>query len=148
MMDRRERRARPTSPVHLYLIAGMWTRRVKIGRASDVHRRWSELQAASGEDLVLYAWAKDCGDFEVPLHEHFAEHRMHGEWFSPCVTAVFASAMPHSEYMPSIHLAEFVKTLVAKDIDERCRRSAAAVRLLDRGSRPGEFEWRGKVRVG
>lgn len=75
---------------HLYVLFGVATRRCKIGCASDVQSRFRDLRNASADDLILWAWAKDCGADEISAHYFFAEHRLHGEWFSPSVTAFIA----------------------------------------------------------
>lgn len=136
------------APNHLYLVVGVWTRRIKIGRANDAIRRYSELQAGSGEDQILYAWAHDSGYLENALHERFVDHRLHHEWFDVPVTEFFASRVrspwPHLHH--STDLAALARRLAEDDRNERQKRTTAAVRMLDRCSRPGHFEWRGKVR--
>jgi hypothetical protein len=57
---------------------------VKIGLASNVLRRWSELEHGSGMPLqLLMVWkASDCKSFEKRLHNRFVAYRGLGEWFS------------------------------------------------------------------
>ena len=57
---------------------------VKFGLASNVLRRWSELEHGSGMPLqLLMVWKADApGRFEKQLHDRFAAHRGLGEWFS------------------------------------------------------------------
>ena len=54
---------------------------IKIGRASDVHRRLKELQTASHERLRLLAVIR--GDHERSMHKFCGDSRLHGEWFRP-----------------------------------------------------------------
>jgi hypothetical protein len=60
------------------------THAVKIGRAADVLRRWSEIEHGSGMPIqLLMVWKTDSNkSFEKTLHERFAAHRGIGEWFS------------------------------------------------------------------
>lgn len=82
---------------HLYVLFAIHTRRCKIGRASDVKSRFVDLQNSGADDLILWAWAADCGKYEVDLHWHFQDHRLHGEWFSPEVTALIAATIPQQD---------------------------------------------------
>lgn len=94
--------------LHLYVIFGVYTRRCKIGRATDVQRRLRALQSGSADTLVLWCWAKDCGDREPQLHDRFRKHRLHGEWFSPEVTALFAGRVPRQTEASAL-MARIVK---------------------------------------
>lgn len=99
--------------LHLYAIAGLWTRRVKLGRTGHVVDRLADLQAGSGEELVLIAWAAGLGDLEPRLHQVLAVRRLHGEWFSPHVTAVVAPYYHQlSHTAPSVGFADWVTATV------------------------------------
>jgi len=54
---------------------------IKIGRTKALAKRLEVLQGASAEKLVVRGWIH--GDLESQMHELFAAHRMHGEWFRP-----------------------------------------------------------------
>jgi hypothetical protein len=57
---------------------------VKIGLASDVLKRWSELEHRSGMLLqLLMVWkTNDHKSFEKQLHDRFSAYRRLGEWFT------------------------------------------------------------------
>lgn len=86
-------RRRPSESRHLYAIAGLWTRRVKIGRAAFVFSRLEQLQSASGEELCLLAWAADRGFREQCVHWSLREHHVHGEWFDADATTLIAAVV-------------------------------------------------------
>lgn len=66
----------------IYFVRASNTTRVKIGWASDLKRRLSELQTASPFKLKLLAsFAGTMGD-EQQLHLRFREDRLHREWFN------------------------------------------------------------------
>ena len=79
--------ARPLSDYHLYAIVGMHTRRVKIGRATNVASRLRDLQAGSPDDLVVIGWASNLGEYESWIHRALRAERVRGEWFSPTIAA-------------------------------------------------------------
>lgn len=57
--------------------------KIKIGFTSNLSRRLDQLESACGERLdQVYAFVGD-RDMEQMLHRHFAEERLHGEWFEP-----------------------------------------------------------------
>lgn len=60
-------------------------KQVKIGKAKNVLRRWSNLETQSGCWLQLVAmWpTSDNSKRERDLHERFADARLIGEWFEP-----------------------------------------------------------------
>lgn len=78
---------------HLYAIAGLLSRLVKIGRTNHVYRRLCTLRAHCGEPLVVLGWAADCGELEERIHRALAKHNAHHEWFSPIVAAEIASVV-------------------------------------------------------
>lgn len=94
---------------------------IKIGRSTDVLRRWPRLETASGMPLqLLIIWlTTDSRTFESSLFSDYAEYRRIGEWFAadgvlsdlrvrfgrttpihtrevsaPCVTASLPRAVP------------------------------------------------------
>ena len=52
---------------------------IKIGKASDIAKRLSQIQ--TGYPDKLRAWALVSGDHEARYHRMFARYRLHGEWF-------------------------------------------------------------------
>ena len=60
------------------------TELVKLGRTSDVFRRWAKLETDGGRLLQLVAvWqVADCAIHERALHERFCSDRQLGEWFT------------------------------------------------------------------
>lgn len=144
--------AQPTSPFaskpkqdpgkHLYAIAGLWTRRLKIGRTSNVWYRLQRLQANSGEELVLLAWAKDLGDHEDRVHSHFQLFRHHGEWFTPHVTEILTREVLIN---CDDNSTQFEKWIVELSTPYGYgRQLSKAVGAM--GTRRNTFTWRDKVR--
>ena len=60
------------------------TRQVKIGRTTNLFRRWSTLETQGGRPLQLLAvWHTSTpATAERLLHDRFTEHRTRGEWFT------------------------------------------------------------------
>jgi len=67
----------------LYFIQAGENGPIKIGVSEKPFVRLESLQTAHFEQLRLigFAWAKLAD--ERALHEHFAAHRIRGEWFTP-----------------------------------------------------------------
>ena len=65
----------------VYLIAMSESRHVKIGFAKSVAHRLREVQSGNPEKLIIRASVRALPRLERDLHEHYAEHRKHGEWF-------------------------------------------------------------------
>lgn len=57
---------------------------VKLGRTSDIWRRWAKLETEGGRALQLAAvWqVANCRSFERALHRQFSADRRIGEWFN------------------------------------------------------------------
>ena len=69
----------------IYYIACSSTMRVKIGyTGKDVDARLRALQTGSAAPLRLIAVHVGDKAEEARLHEKFAAHRVHGEWFEIC----------------------------------------------------------------
>lgn len=69
----------------VYFIACSETLRVKIGfTSSDPHERMRTLQTGSPTKLIMVACHRGDESLERDLHEQYAEHRLHGEWFNMC----------------------------------------------------------------
>ena len=64
-----------------YIVAADAAGLVKIGRSKKFPKRYESLAAGSPVPLSIVAIFRDWR-FEERLHEHFAEHRAHAEWFA------------------------------------------------------------------
>lgn len=69
----------------IYFVQGENFGPVKIGYTSalDARDRLSQLQTGSPVRLVLAAQRPGSHHDERELHRRFAQHRLHGEWFTP-----------------------------------------------------------------
>jgi hypothetical protein len=56
---------------------------IKIGISRDVERRRAELQRQERQPLRVLAFMEGTIKDEAAMHQRFATHRLHGEWFSP-----------------------------------------------------------------
>jgi hypothetical protein len=65
----------------LYAIEAPAARKFKIGRTTDIEKRFGSLCTMSPVPLVLrgHLWLPD--EAEAEAHIYLAEHRSHGEWF-------------------------------------------------------------------
>lgn len=115
--------ARPSGAV--YFVRCSVGRLVKIGKASDLGARLSQLRNGCPFDLKLVAWfwTDDPTRVEAMLHSAFAEDRDRGEWFRP-----------------SERMDELIRAIANERKDHVAR---AITSLTDVES---SFEWRGKVR--
>lgn len=77
------RHPRSASSPSVYFIECGTTRRIKIGTAVDVARRFAVIQAMCPTKLTLRATIRGGVDVEGRLHSRFAEYRIRGEWFRP-----------------------------------------------------------------
>lgn len=68
----------------VYLVRAIGTNKYKIGRTSDVGKRFNQLRQGSPIPLELVAEWKtdDTASDEARLHSLFASQRTHGEWFN------------------------------------------------------------------
>lgn len=73
---------RGSRSMQVYFIGGD-TGAIKIGIARDPERRLATLQCGSPIKLRIMASGPGSHHDERTLHARFAEHRLHGEWFSP-----------------------------------------------------------------
>lgn len=78
------RTRQPTGPTSVYVVTCI--DRVKIGIAKDVHARVIDLQFVCPFPVTVvgkreYPTRKAAMRAERQLHVHFAEQRIHGEWF-------------------------------------------------------------------
>lgn len=68
----------------IYIIDSEYPKDIKIGIASDIHRRMLQLQYASGKifkRIFVTNPSVDSKAIEKELHEYFKNHRRIGEWY-------------------------------------------------------------------
>ncbi|RKD69002.1 GIY-YIG nuclease family protein [Rhizobium sp. WW_1] len=70
------------SPIKVYFLAADDASLIKIGSTENVDRRISALRRGSPVPVSLIGVIDGGAKKELELHERFAEHRVHGEWFS------------------------------------------------------------------
>lgn len=75
-------RAREEAETSVYFIESA-SGGIKIGKARDVQLRLRGLQTAHPVKLTVLATTTGGDAAEKAYHRQFAEHRLHGEWFSP-----------------------------------------------------------------
>ena len=71
------------APKFVYFIQSLEGGPVKIGFALRPDRRLASLQIDNPQEMCIRAVALGGSVAERLLHNHFAEHRIRGEWFSP-----------------------------------------------------------------
>jgi hypothetical protein len=81
LLDREPGTSTLSSPGFIYFIRGELTGRIKIGWATKPGERLKALQTASPDKLLIVAAHPGNGRDEKALHQQFAAHRVHGEWF-------------------------------------------------------------------
>jgi len=57
---------------------------IKIGITHNLKVRFNNLKNSCPIPLKILATIDGSADKEIELHERFATHRKHGEWFEPC----------------------------------------------------------------
>lgn len=67
---------------NIYFIATEDRSRIKIGKSSDVKKRFASIRTMSPIDLNVECHFKCHEDMEYYLHGVFAASRAHGEWFN------------------------------------------------------------------
>lgn len=84
----------------VYLISSREMGLVKIGRATDVSRRFQALQTGCPKPLILECQFDGGKAEEKDLHARFAEHRERGEWFRICpeIETFIAEHQPKPKY--------------------------------------------------
>ncbi len=65
----------------VYFIEAPATGLVKIGKTTDLQKRFAALSTQSPTPLRVLKTIPGYSDEERALHERFAKHRRHGEWF-------------------------------------------------------------------
>lgn len=114
----------------VYVFGAAGTQLVKIGRANDVRQRLSDCQ--TGSPLILAVlWSRET-DYaslaESTLHQRFAKHRAHGEWFSLGADPL-SLIIPAYNEMEGTFEEEVAPALASSAVDsvERVIRHAAEV---------------------
>lgn len=79
-----EKRNQPNFNPVVYFIQGEDGGLIKIGTTNNLKIRFLNLQNSSPVKLKLLASANIFEYYsEIQMHEKFAKHRRHGEWFEP-----------------------------------------------------------------
>ena len=94
--------------------------RVKIGRATDVRRRLSDLRTGTPTDLIVHALEPGSSQLERQRHQEFQSDRRQGEWFScspSLVTHMWKTwgknnALPPEHQIEVMRLQERIDTLL------------------------------------
>lgn len=83
-VDRGRQVARLVSGNVVYAFYCRSAHAVKIGRTTDIRKRWAQLENQSGQVRQLLAvWqCPDTRDLEHELHQRWLQHRTMGEWFA------------------------------------------------------------------
>lgn len=84
-----------TTPGFVYFIRAEVGGPVKIGWATNVGSRLYQMQAHNPFKLTVLGGFAGSGKDERVLHDRFAAHRLHGEWFEP-VEELLAEATKHA----------------------------------------------------
>jgi hypothetical protein len=79
---------------------------IKIGKATDVNRRFYQLQQRHPEPLKILGIVDGYTQEELDFHRQFASFRLHGEWFepSPELTDFITTNANSFELVPTIPL--------------------------------------------
>lgn len=93
---------------------------VKIGFAEDVALRMTKMQADNHERLTVIRMLVGGVPEEVGLHALFADHRLHGEWFS------FSRRM-----LGDIGLQDLVPVVIARSRDVAAEHAAQQIAAND-----------------
>jgi hypothetical protein len=69
---------------YVYFLQGEVTKLIKIGFTThSIKDRTNDLQTGSPDKLVPLRAVLGRRELEQRLHQRFAQHRVHGEWFHP-----------------------------------------------------------------
>lgn len=96
------------SPGFIYFVRAGQTNTVKIGYATDVEKRLSNLQCASHHELRLIGHLPGSRDDEAGWHQRFAKERIRGEWFKLSARlreGINDLALQRCGYVSYIHLS-------------------------------------------
>lgn len=94
----------------LYFIADNRRRFVKIGLSKNPEYRLFDLQAGSPLPLHIVLIVPNCGKaIEESLHQHFAKHWSHREWFrfDPEIAALISEIMDGADVAAMVPPAQF-----------------------------------------
>ena len=81
--NRIRRRANRQHAGYVYFIQAGDGGPIKIGSATDVEQRMSDLQVGSAQELRLLAKVPGGYRREGELHDFLSKHHIRGEWFQP-----------------------------------------------------------------
>lgn len=94
--------------LYIYFVQCTRTARIKIGRTDDIVSRAMGLQGSSPVELRLVGLLVGPALLEPSLHAHFADHRLHGEWFDAAQPVVeFVGQVKDGTIQNRINRAEF-----------------------------------------
>jgi hypothetical protein len=95
----------------VYVLGAPGGSTVKIGRTTNLAKRFADIQSMSPVPLTLM-WSHPGGhELETRLHRRFAEQRIHGEWFTfdcdplPAIQKAVTEALRPEPALPSPRLA-------------------------------------------
>lgn len=54
----------------------------KIGRTTDILKRYQNLRTGTSDDLIIHALQPGSSEVEMDIHRQFASDRRQGEWFA------------------------------------------------------------------
>lgn len=77
---------------YVYFIRGDITGRIKIGSSWNPLARMRSLAMCASEPMSLLMLLSEQRMSESEAHKLFAEQRIHGEWFAPCILDVLSDA--------------------------------------------------------
>lgn len=128
--------ARKDSKNVVYVIGAANSSRVKIGTTQELGRRLADIQRMSPDSLEVL-WQTPGGyRLESALHKHFADRRVHGEWFD------FAGDSPAKRVEEAVNEIGYATRLIGKwmqadtwegDFEEGALRFARGLAYLHRG---------------
>lgn len=86
----------------VYFIREQGSEAIKIGRASEVKRRVSQLQTGNSAKLELLGWLapEDDHKTERTLHVYFSSQLVRGEWFSISQDQVLCELKRNRGFIP------------------------------------------------
>jgi hypothetical protein len=95
----------------VYILGTPGSNTVKIGRTTNLARRFADIQNMSPVPLTVL-WSHPGGhELETRLHRRFADQRIHGEWFTfdgdplPVIQEAITEALRPKTALPSPRLA-------------------------------------------
>ena len=96
---------------------------VKIGITINPFRRVSQIEAASGKEIIDWTISKPCSncfEIEKELHNHFSKSRLKGEWFN----------IEYSEAVKELNKSKF-KEIYDYEVKDKIIDTIKAIRLCN-----------------